>query len=198
MTPALLEQLDRVSMLAKESKNELCAEEDGIADLNAIVVVQQGDEYMCSQSGIEGNPVDNLPDHLQHIFDAGLRTFDSISFITDTYMRKADLMKTAEEIAESYERGALRNDFTNNPFSDVTEGLAVLTVMWDDIECGGRFVEYKYNDNGKPVYTDLTDHDDKDPKGRMAFILTKFVDFMQRVVHAEATGDMSGFPYMEQ
>ena len=198
MTPALQEQLERIGFLAQQTKQELCAEENGIADLPATVVVQIGDEYMCTQSGIEGNPVDNLPDHLQHIFDSGLRQFDSISLITDTYMRKADLKKTPEELAQTYVRGQLQQEFKENPFTDVTEGLAILTVMWDDIECAGRFIEYKYDDHGVPVYTVLDDKDDHEPKGRMSFIMTKFVDFMQRVVHAEATGDMSGFPYMEQ
>lgn len=87
---------------------------------------------------------------------AGQVKTEYLFIVAEGYMRQMDSVsaETALSEANGWERGALAKDFSENPFSDVREGIIV-----SGVDCGlnKAFITsctYTYDDHGVPQYDD--------------------------------------------
>lgn len=139
--------VERVCGVAKAMKLESC--KDSVSsDLKSFLVFEHGDEMVGLQSGLDGNPVENLPEALRLAYRSGVKRFDSLSFVTDVYFRERPVDGVGE-----YVRGDLAREFESNPFTDVVEALCVFTMSWSG-ESRVKVVQYKLDDVGHPVFFD--------------------------------------------
>jgi hypothetical protein len=150
----LSEEAKKVSEIGKLRKVEVCKEANGIADMRSFVVFQQGEVYSCAESGKEGHPFEALPELLNEAYKEGFRKFDTISFVLDSYYKRSMVLDPESQAPEGYEKGDFAKDFKHNPSSDIAECIAVITYHYLG-GSAGSVVEYKYDDNGKPVFVEI-------------------------------------------
>lgn len=100
----------------------------------------------------EGDPTDSLRSAIKQL--AGTMKVDFLYFVAEGYMKPMD-----KDEFQSHERGSLEKDFSENPFSEVREGIVVTGVDWDLTAVWSSTVTYRYDDFGVPTY-DETQHDE--------------------------------------
>jgi len=174
----------RVLRIAQELKTRTCKDEGGIADINSIVVLQQGDRYLCVQSQLDGHPIDNLPEHLGIIARQGVPEFDSISFVIDTFYKKGRKQSDGSYIKEEKPEGSYAKEYAENPDSEIKQALCVLTYTQDGQTKGGS-IAYHYDDHGQPVYYEMKSDEPNEPNEtdeapifvspKIDFVMTKFI-----------------------
>ena len=165
----LEEEVMKVAKIAQLRKAEICAEDNGISDMQSFVVFGRGDAYECRQSEIDGHPFQSLPFVLNDAYEDGLRDFDTVSVVVDAYI--------TEGKSDSYERGDLKKDFITNPMSSVVECLTVVTYGYNG-DSRARVVKYVYNDRGLPEFTLLSDQEaSKSKSDVLDFVVSSYIDF---------------------
>lgn len=173
----LSEEAKKISEIGKLRKTEVCNEENGIADMRSFVVFQQGDVYSCAESGREGHPFEALPALLNEAFNEGFRKFDTISFVLDSYFKRSLVLDPESQTPHGYKSGDFAKDFKSNPQSDVAECIAVITYHWLG-GSAGNVIEYKYDDNGKPVFIEVAgDTSDLFKSEVCDFIFNSFIEY---------------------
>ena len=173
----LSEEAKKISEIGKLRKTEVCNEENGIADMRSFVVFQQGDVYSCAESGREGHPFEALPALLSEAFNEGFRKFDTISFVLDSYFKRSLVLDPESQTPHGYKSGDFAKDFKSNPQSDVAECIAVITYHWLG-GSAGNVIEYKYDDNGKPVFIEVAgDTSDLFKSEVCDFIFNSFIEY---------------------
>ena len=150
----LSEEAKKISEIGKLRKAEVCKEANGIADMRSFVVFQQGEVYSCAESGKEGHPFEALPELLNEAYKEGFRKFDTISFVLDSYYKRSMVLDPESQTPHGYKSGDFAKDFKSNPSSDIAECIAVITYHYLG-GSAGSVVEYKYDDNGKPVFIEI-------------------------------------------
>ena len=163
----------KISKIAQLRKAEICAEDNGISDMQSFVVFHNGDRFECRQSGLDGHPFESLPLVLNDAYNDGLTKFDSISLVVDSFYR--------DRINDpNYQKGDLQKDFSNNPMSTVVECLTTVTYGYDGHSVG-TVVKYVYNDKGLPEFTLVTDKDHSEMKSEFVdFVMTKYIEFCKK------------------
>ena len=163
----------KISKIAQLRKAEICAEDNGISDMQSFVVFHNGDMFECRQSGVDGHPFESLPLVLNDAYNDGLTKFDSISLVVDSFYR--------DRINDpNYQKGDLQKDFSNNPMSTVVECLTTVTYGYDGHSVG-TVVKYVYNDKGLPEFTLVTDKDHSEMKSEFVdFVMTKYIEFCKK------------------
>jgi len=165
----LEDEVMKVAKIAQLRKAEICAEDNGISDMQSFVVFGDGDRYACRQSEIDGHPFQSLPFVLNDAYEDGLRSFDSLSVVVDAYI--------TEGKDDSYEKGDLRKDFITNPSSSVVECLTVVTYGYHG-GSSARVIKYVYNDRGLPEFTLLPEQEaSKSKSDVLDFVVSSYIDF---------------------
>jgi len=168
-------EVEKVAKIAQLRKTEICQEDNGISDMQSFVVFQRGDVFECRQSGVDGHPFESLPDVLSDAFNDGLKEFDTVSIVVDSYVR----LKPTDRIGD-YRRGDLEREYKHNPNAPVSEALTVATYGYHG-ESAGKCVTYVYNDKGLPEFTVVKEHDEAIVKSEFVdFVMSKFIDFCKR------------------
>ena len=171
----IVPEVEKVAKIAQLRKTEICQEDNGISDMQSFVVFQRGDVFECRQSGVDGHPFESLPDVLSNAFNDGLKEFDTISIVVDSYVRMSK-----PDGSREYERGELEKEYKNNPKTDVVEALTVATYGYHG-GSAGRCVSYVYNDKGLPQFTPIEGQEDQLIKSEFVdFVMSKYIDFCKR------------------
>lgn len=168
--------LDNIASLSMYFKNSLCEEQGGPADGSPMILgADMNGENFVIPDVLDGHPTDNLPIILSSVME-GLREkndslkWDWIAYVVEGYTNSA-------ENPEDYERGAMEQDFKNNPSSTVREAVIVTLYTWEN-ESACRTLMYTYGDDGMPIWSEPTDADEP-PAGIVPFILETFRKFCQ-------------------
>ena len=165
----LEDEVIKVAKIAQLRKAEICAEDNGISDMQSFVVFGEGDRYECRQSEIDGHPFQSLPFVLNDAYDDGIRYFDSLSVVVDAYI--------TEGKNDSCEKRDLRKDFITNPSSSVVECLTVVTYGYHG-GSSARVIKYVYNDRGLPEFTLLPEQEaSKSKSDVLDFVVSSYIDF---------------------
>lgn len=131
-------------------KTEACRNARGVADTNSLVLVGYKHDFVGVENTLSGNPVQQLPEVLNHIAQSGLIYWHDLTFICEAFMRTnlepSDIGK--------YEPGDLEKDYKQNPLSDVVEGFIISTITWQG-DTLTQFTPYKYDDKGRPVFEEV-------------------------------------------
>lgn len=150
----------------------------------------------------EENPVDAMRETIKQL--AGNMKLSFLFMVAEGYMKP---MGEAEVF--DHERGSLEKDFSENPFSEVREGIIVSGVDWDTTSLWTISTTYRYDDFGVPTYDEPdsaeTAIDDKFLNGEaglvptilaggMALIRTAWevMGFAQQVMNQEPKHDKEG------
>lgn len=169
-------EVEKVAKIAQLRKTEVCAEDNGITDMQSFIVFQRGDVFECRQSGKDGHPFQSLPDVLNDAYHDGLDVFDTVSIVVDSYVRLKKL-----DSDTGYRKGDLEREYKSNPNSSVSEALTVVTYGYEG-GSAGSCVTYVYNDHGLPEFTVLDKgHDDAVIRSEFVdFVMSKYIEFCKR------------------
>jgi len=123
---------------------------------------------------------DDPVESTKHLLDAlaGNIKFEFLFVVVEGYGREVG------SLPENYERGTLEDDFRNNPFSDVREGIIITGIDWGATRLFYSQNFYRYDDRGVPVFdaeiydsSPAPSHEDirdkSDELGRMNIVLTR-------------------------
>jgi len=145
--------------------------------------------YQCGMIPLihKPDPCDCLTDVIGNF---PIDKFSFLFFIAESYRETAittDDPDWQDKIKE-YEHGDMAKDFAENPFTTITEILSGFGYDWDLSNRFVAFVDYKYDDKGLPVFTEmeqLSDKaDEKDSRGRLDEMLYRGVQFMRLATQA--------------
>lgn len=168
----------QVLLIARSIKTNACVHEGGITDIPGVVVLQQGDGFLCALSPFDGHPIDNLPKHLGALTENGIPQFETVSVITDTFYKHFDT-KIDEDKAKNWKPGSFAKEYAENPNSNIAQALCVMTYTQDGQKKGGM-VTYHYDDVGQPIYTEIEvsaedAYNVSSPK--IDFVIEKFIEW---------------------
>ena len=121
-------------------------------DMNSFLMFQRGSEFVFVQGKLDGNPVVNLPVVLERSFREGIRRFDSVSFVSDVYLKGVPLSEF-ERVKDEVLSLDFESELANNPFTDVVEAVCCFTFSWTG-ESRVSVSQYVKGDDGLPVYVD--------------------------------------------
>lgn len=155
----------KVLKIAQLRKVDICKEDNGISDMQSFVVIQNGDVFECFQSGIDAHPFESLPYVLNNAYNEGVKVFDTVSVVVDSYFAGKSVDKV-----DDYQRGDLSEQFRNDPNTKVKECLSVMTYGWSG-DKAGKVITYAYNDKGLPEFTLV-------PEAEGGVMSSEFVDFV--------------------
>jgi len=149
------ETAEKVKEFARKYKQDAFYQRDVSrkqGDMNSFVLFHQGDGFRFAQLKLDGSPVKNLPLLLERSFREGIRKFESVSFVSDVYMKSVSLSEF-ERVAGESTGVDLGSEFESNPFSNVVEAICCFTVSWSG-ETRISVSQYVKGDDGSPVYVD--------------------------------------------
>lgn len=121
-------------------------------DMNSFVLFQRGSEFVFVQAKLDGSPVENLPIVLERSFREGIRRFDSVSFVSDVYLKGVPLSEF-ERVKDEVMSLDFESELANNPFTDVVEAVCCFTFSWTG-DSRVSVSQYVKGDDGLPVYVD--------------------------------------------
>lgn len=197
---------------AQHAKTELCREESMSDNPSLLIVVFEPnkDDFDgnydklaedCKEMGLSRTyqcgmiPLIHKSDPAECLVDViGSFPIDKFSFMFLVVEGYRDTeIKDADDFAKKmkdYERGDMAQEFAENPFSTITEVITVHGYDWDLTTRFVRFADYKYDDNGLPVFGEINGADEPanadDERGRIDEILFRGVQFMR--LSTQATG----------
>lgn len=180
MTRTLTEEefaeiMDDMIARSMGAKVEMCREQPMSDNPNVVCVGYEDKESdkiqvaMCEMEG-EGTAVEQLVYTLSKL---PIRRFLFVSMMGEGYQRDA--------LPDDYNYGDMREDFENNPASQVKETVLVNGVTWSGKTHVSRFATYVYDDKGVPVFGDVVKNvtNAKEDNGRITTVLSLFVKFMK-------------------
>lgn len=108
-----------------------------------------------------------------------MQEFTFLGVVVEGYARVGNDGK----LPDDYERGDLKKDFSENPFSDVRETILVSGVDWNQDTYYNCATPYTYNDTGVPQFAETTfdkyEITEETPLGRFGDTLVKAVTFVK-------------------
>lgn len=153
--PEFVEVLNVTTAVAMTRKIER-SEDAGIAvDIAPVVLLFKGETYSSGEAiefEVGTPPAQLVRDLLRQAYeDRDLRDFDFVACATDSFVRLYDDKTAMEELMlNPPPTGALAEEYSSNPLTDVREGFAILVF-----DRTGAFIdafhEYKRDDKGMPV-----------------------------------------------
>lgn len=135
------------------------------------------------------DPYDAYIDAVGHLPTAPV---NFIFIAVEGYMRRfTDLTTPADRDSEEV---SLKDEFQNNPFSDVREGLVVSGVDWEQDKIYMSAVTYKYDDFGVPMFDDemesaivpLTEENKEMAEARFTNAMLQTVTYLKLAMKAQA------------
>ena len=110
------------------------AEEEGLSQpyhIALIPLITQDDPYESFEEIVKAAPI---------------KPFSFIALVVEGYFREAT--------SETYEhgRGSLAEDYKNNPFTDVREGISLVATDWELQHYYQMAQPFRYDDHGVPVF----------------------------------------------
>jgi hypothetical protein len=134
------------------------------------------------------DPYDAYIDAVGHLPTAPV---NFIFIAVEGYMRRfTDLTTPADRDSE---RESLKDEFQNNPFSDVREGLVVSGVDWEQDKVYMSASTYTYDDRGVPMFDDvdtdivhLTDENSEMAEARFTNAMLQTISYLKMAIKAKA------------
>lgn len=122
-------------------KRAMCERENGPYDLAPMLHFKYSHLKTYCGMLLAGDPVEMVPPAWGRILEDGIPEF--VMLMVEAY---------ASENVDNYRKGAMEQDFKNNPDSRVREAITIQAV---DIKTGRQMtgiVRYVYGDDGLPVF----------------------------------------------
>ena len=132
------------------------------------------------------DPYDAYMDAIGHLPTAPV---NFIFLAVEGYMRRG----TDKVNFDSEEGESLKDEFQNNPFSDVREGLVVSGVDWEQDKIYMSASTYTYDDRGVPMFDDvdtdivhLTDENSEMAEARFTNAMLQTITYLKMAIKAKA------------
>lgn len=143
-----------------------------------LPLIHKEDVYDCYEDVVKALPI---------------RPFEFIVLALEGYGHYAD-----EEGMDltNYQRGAMEEDYKNNPFSTVREGLILTAVDYNATALWSVMSTYRYDDHGVPMYDEPKasvneiNKDDEEGYGRLGDALISTATYMNLAVKTLAYNDL--------
>lgn len=112
--------------------------------------------------------------------------FDFIILAVEGYARSLADDKNRDDFVRDFQRGDLEKDFSENPFSDVREGIVVTAMDWNAENLFSAVSTYTYDDFGVPQFSDVEANisaiDESSDNGRIPDTLMAICRYMNLAI----------------